>query len=706
MKRIFSIFTALCMLCTLFTAVPASAADVEVLTFDAATGTITSCDMSAEGELVIPNEIDGVKVTAVDDEAFAGCVGLTSITLSEGLTRIGQFAFRDCTGLTSVNIPDSVTSIGGKAFYNTGYYSNEDNWKNNLLYIDSCLVDTKEINGEYIIESGTRLIADSAFEGCRGLTSAELPDSVKIIGENAFAFCAGLTGVTMNGVVSIGDQAFEDCAALANAELPAGLTSVGTDAFSGCAALTEITVPESVTSINSGAFSGCGSLIIKVDANNQNYLDTDGVLFTKDKHTILAYAKDKIQPEYAVPDGVTSIGDNAFDMCESLTGVTLPNGVTSVGDYAFHGCGLTSIELPDGVTTVGMDAFMYCEALTRATIPESVESIGSGAFDSCTSLTDIRIPQNVTSIGEFTFYNCASMKSVTLPEGLTSIGRSTFRGCDALTDVYYSGTIADWDNIEIGEVNDALLGAEIHCSDDWVDDLLGFDPETGTITYCDEYDAEGDLVIPDEIDGVKVTAIGAYAFEYCEDLTSITIPEGVTSIGDWAFSECTGLTSITIPDSVTSIGEYAFDSCHRLTGITIPEDVTSISNSVFSECTGLTSVTIPDGVTSIGEDAFSGCTALTDITVPAGVESIGEGAFSGCGSLNITVAADNQTYCDTDGVLFTKDNKAIVAYAKDKIQAEYVIPDGTETIEITAFQHCGNLTGITIPAGVTSISCC
>lgn len=439
MKKIFSMFTALCMLCALMSPIPASAAGMEDLTFDAETGTITKCNAGAEGELVIPDEIDGVKVTAVDDDAFSGCAGLTSVTLPDGLTSIGQLAFRDCTALTSVNIPDSVTSIGGKAFYNTGYYSNEDNWKNNLLYIGSCLVDTKEINGEYSIESGTRLIAESAFESCRGLTSVELPDSVTIIGENAFAFCAKLTSVTMNGAVSIGDRAFEDCETLADAELPDGLISIGVDAFGGCAALTDITVPESVTSISSGAFSGCGSLNIAVDANNQTYCNTDGVLFTKDKNTILAYSKDKLQPEYDVPDGVTGIGDKAFDMCESLTGVTLPDGVTSVGDYAFHGCGLTSIELPDGVTAIGMDAFMYCEAMTRATIPESVESIGSGAFSDCTSLTD----------------------------------------------VYYSGTKREWSQIETDSANDALYAAAVHCSDGTIITPLEMESVSAAVNAAD-----------------------------------------------------------------------------------------------------------------------------------------------------------------------------------------------------------------------------
>ena len=165
-----------------------------------------------------------------------------------------------------------------------------------------------------------------------------------------------------------------------------------------------------------------------------------------------------------------------------------------------------------------------------------------------------------------------------------------------------------------------------------VDDLW-FNEETGTITYCNS-DAEGELVIPAEIDGVKVTSIGDYAFQGCSGLTSIRIPDSVTSIGDGAFYVCTGLTSISIPDSVTSISDSA---------------------------------------------------------------------FMGCGSLNINVSPNNQSYCDIDGVLFTKDKKTLLIYAKDKIQPNYIIPDSVTSINSQAFEDCSGLTSISIPDSVTSI---
>ncbi len=143
----------------------------------------------------------------------------------------------------------------------------------------------------------------------------------------------------------------------------------------------------------------------------------------------------------------------------------------------------------------------------------------------------------------------------------------------------------------------------------------------------------GDIVIPEIYNNLPVTSIGDFAFDYCTDLTSITIPDSVTSIGSLAFSSCTGLTSITIPDSVTSIGDTTFVGCTGLTSITIPDSVTSIGDYAFEDCTGLTSITIPDSVTSIGEWAFSSCESLTSISIPDSVTSIGESAFEDCTGL-------------------------------------------------------------------------
>ena len=139
--------------------------------------------------------------------------------------------------------------------------------------------------------------------------------------------------------------------------------------------------------------------------------------------------------------GTTTIGNNAFNNCYSLTSVNIPEGVTSIGSSAFNNCySLTSINIPEGVTSIGNSAFVYCCSLTNITIPEGVTSIGSSAFSYCFSLTSINIPEGVTGIGNSTFSYCRSLTNITIPEGVTSIGSNAFSYCTSLTDIVVKGT--------------------------------------------------------------------------------------------------------------------------------------------------------------------------------------------------------------------------------------------------------------------------
>ena len=221
-----------------------------------------------------------------------------------------------------------------------------------------------------------------------------------------------------------------------------------------------------------------------------------------------------------------------------------------------------------------------------------------------------------------------------------------------------------------------------------------------TITACKDY-ASGELSIPSKIEGYSVTSIGDWAFECCEKLTNISIPDSVTVIGEHAFDSCLSLESITIPDSVTDIGEGAFESCKKLKGVTIPNSITTISFMTFAFCDSLTYVIIPEGITNIENFAFHFCYSLEKIAIPSTVKSIGE-EFSGCKNLkSITVDKNNPIYDsrnNCNAVIETATNTLLFGCQNTKI------PDSIKIIGSSAFEGCENLENITIPSGVKTIS--
>ncbi len=435
---------------------------------------------------------------------------VTSVTIPNGITSIGEYAFAYCRSLTSVTIPDSVTSIGDCAF-------------------DNCKSLT-----EVTIPGSVTSIGDCAFSSCSSLTGMTIPDSVMRIGASAFNGCTSLTGVTIsNSIKSIEKDMFWACHSLTNVTIPKGVTSVGDSAFEFCHNLTSVTIPDGVTSIGEYAFSSCSSL-----------------------------------KNVTIPDSVTSIGAEAFRECASLTGVTIPGGVTNIEPSTFQGCtALTGVTISNGIASIGGGAFAKCSSLKSVTLPNSVTSIGATAFWDCTALTGMTIPDSVTSIEASAFYGCTSLTGVTVSSGNPSYVAKDgvlFTADGQTLHTYPAGKAGKTYTIPNGVtyIEEGAFGGCPNLAGVTIPDSVTYIKD-GAFENCTGLTG---VTIPN---GVR--RIGSYAFSNCSSLVGVTISNSVTRIDNLVFAGCSSLTSIFIPESVTYIGhggDYgAFLRCEALTDI-------------------------------------------------------------------------------------------------------------------------------------------
>ena len=289
-------------------------------------------------------------------------LSITQAVIGEGVTNIGASAFQNCWNMATVSIPSTVTSIGVSAF-------------------DQC----KSLTSNITIPDGVRVINNSTFNCCEKLTTVVLPSGLTTIGAGAFAGCEilnsiGVAGSTTNemptSLTAIGASAFIG-SGLPAITLNEGLETIAGGAFSNTY-LTTINIPASVENIGEGAFT-CFFLESISVADGNTHFTTDGnvALLTSDGTTLLTYARVNTASSYAVPDGVTRIGADAFNENHNLTEVILPEGLKTIGDGAFSYCDeLTNVILPEGLTTIGANAFDQCHKIETFVIPSTVTYIG------------------------------------------------------------------------------------------------------------------------------------------------------------------------------------------------------------------------------------------------------------------------------------------------------------------------------------------
>ena len=468
-----------------------------------------------------------------------------------------------------------------------------------------------------------------------------------------------------------------------------GITYIGDYAFDDCTAITEITIPASVTEMGTGVFHFCGSLArIRVASGSTAFASVDGVLFSADKTTLVAFPAAKNASSYTIPDTVTTVADYAFYRCKNLTEIQFGKNVTSTGIYAFANTALTAVTVPSSVTDFGYGAFSGCSNLGSATIPGSVGVIGgytfsdcynlksvtlgigiteieNRAFDECSSLQSIVIPAGTEEIGTYAFY-CCPLKLVVIPGSVRIIDNNAFNIIGELDHVLYTGSIPSY----IGDNNTSLNKATQHTGAAGTEAVLNSDG-TVTCSLCtvDVGGTCGDnLTWTLDAEGTLTISGTGYMDDYDEDpapwknhqteIKKIILEDGVKDIGDDAFYGCSALTTVEMADSVIGIGGYA-----------------------FAECSSLQRVSIGSGVTSIRSFAFNGCDSLV--------------AFS--------VDEQNTVFSnDAYGVLFNKDKTALIT-APATLSGAYTVPEGVISIGGHAFNGCSGMTAVTLPDSLTTI---
>lgn len=403
-----------------------------------------------------------------------------------------------------------------------------------------------------------------------------IPDGVKRISYKFGSYNSEIDFIKKvimpQGVKTIEARVFTNCIALEEVVLSDGLEKIEAYAFEGCSSLKSIVIPDTVKSIGVGVFKNCSALQeILVGENNRFYTSINGVLYSKDKSTLICY-----------PEGL------------KIESVDFLNNVTRIDDYALAGHKeLISFNCADTILEFGTGVFKNCSSLKKVKIPRHFKNISNETFENCSSLEEIELPEGITSIEGNAFSGCTSLKYISFPKKLERIGGGAFKDCKSLENVDFSSGLK-----EVGV--SAFSGCKSLTS----------------------------VEIPGSVEKIENTA-----FENCVGLSSVVLNEGVAKLGSEAFKLCENLKDIKLPNSIVEFGSEVFANCKALETFIMPDSVKYVDGGVFLKCTNLHDVVLSSHLREFPElgytvkSIFKDCNSLFSIVFPKMILKLQKGYF-------------------------------------------------------------------------------
>ena len=695
------------------------------------------------------------KMTGIGASAFSGCEVLVSDALyspiTENMVTIGASAFTGCKGeqFTAVTIPAGVTKLEQNTFANC-----------------SSLTTVMFTNTESVTE-----IAAKCFANDGALTKCELPAKLEVLGDSAFGATA-LTHVRIPVTLREAKQPFSECRQIGQIEWEEGLTKVIDNLFQNMKSSLKVDFQDQITEIGNHAFdsgsitgiTGTNKLVKIGEYAFNSCMGISGKVELPAVTEIHAYAFSKIlATDFEISENITLIDNGAFMNCTNLKAINKNDGVADVdlgnmtklaeiGKQAFAGCSsIVSLRLSGTITKINDSAFSELTTLANVKFNDNGEAgtteLGSSVFSGCTNLVEVSTAKNVGIIGSSAFSGCIKLMRLNLAEGLQIIKSGAFSGCARLEGALPEG---------VSEKYSSASGAKVMLPNEKsVLEIPGTVTAIEDSAFANCYSADETLQADGEKEpsdykiGIKAvhiagnpagTTIGASAFAGCQNLTKLTLGEGVTGLGDSALkdtrleeitipatfktgtaknspftsgenstlkkvtfadgiqvipqyflSNITTLTKIEIPASVQKIGDHAFADCSNLTAVTFKEPadskLTTIDTSAFEGCSLMTLFKLPEGVTTINASAFKDCKKISLTDLPTGLITIGNAAFENCTMLRV-------------GELPAITALGTAAF-KNCVNLPFLSVDTSNLAEInaTAFEGCTGLRSVQINGG-------